>query len=177
MEVILSYPAFSESIDRLAQDILSRKPDMSNTAIVGIQQGGVVVAEALYEAISKRANGTLPDYGEIDITFYRDDLHKQILQPDKMNLPFSVDDKHIVLVDDVLFTGRTIKAALDVLLDYGRPGKVELCVLVDRAEHRQFPIQADYRGIAPATSSREKIKLVKTSDGGVQVVRIDDKMQ
>ncbi|MBX2938780.1 MAG: bifunctional pyr operon transcriptional regulator/uracil phosphoribosyltransferase PyrR [Ferruginibacter sp.] len=177
MEVILTHQAFRNCIETLAQEILGRRPDMSNTAIVGIQQGGVVVAEALYEAICRSVKGAQPDYGQIDITFYRDDLHKQILQPDKMNLPFSVDDKHILLVDDVLFTGRTIKAALDVLLDYGRPGKVELCVLVDRAEHRQFPIQADYRGITPSTASREKIKLLKEGNTGIQVVRFDDKMQ
>ncbi len=177
MEVILSSAAFRDMVDQLAKEILDKHPDLSNTAIVGIQQGGVLVAEVLFEAIQKQVKGGMPDYGEIDITFYRDDLHKQILQPDRMNLPFAIVNKHILLVDDVLFTGRTIKAALDVLLDYGRPSKVELCVLVDRSEHRQFPIQADFVGVVTKTSAREKIKLVKDDSGALQVVRIDDKKQ
>ena len=105
-------------------------------------------------------------YGQLDITFYRDDIRKEILAPDIMNLPFSIENKNVVLIDDVLFTGRTIKAALDVLLDYGRPAKVELCVLIDRKEHRQFPIQADYVGMELATNKTDKVKLVK--DGNEQ---------
>ena len=83
-----------------------------------------------------------------------------MLAPDNMNIPFSIENKNVVLIDDVLFTGRTIKAALDVLLDYGRPAKVELAVLVDRKEHRQFPIQADYVGVRVETNKNDKVKLV-----------------
>jgi pyrimidine operon attenuation protein/uracil phosphoribosyltransferase len=99
-------------------------------------------------------------YGQLDITFYRDDIRKEILAPDAMNMPFNIENKTVVLIDDVLFTGRTIKAALDTLLDYGRPAKVELCVLIDRKEHRQFPIQADYVGKTVETKKSEKVKLV-----------------
>ena len=87
-----------------------------------------------------------------------------------MNLPFSIEGKTVILVDDVLFTGRTIKAALDALLDYGRPERVELCVLVDRHEHRQFPIQPDYSGKKITTLKTDKIKLTKTESGDPQVI-------
>jgi len=96
----------------------------------------------------------------LDITFYRDDIRKEVMAPDIMNLPFDIENKIVVLIDDVLFTGRTIKAALDVLLDYGRPAKVELCVLIDRKEHRQFPIQADYAGKVVIDKRTDKVKLV-----------------
>lgn len=172
MKTILDNAQFSDAVQRLAHLIFAKNPDCSNMAIVGIQQGGVVVAEALYKAIAVLYKEKTPDYGEIDITFYRDDLHNKILHPDSMNLNFDVDGKHIILVDDVLFTGRTIKAALDVLLDYGRPAKVELCVLVDRAEYRQFPIQANYVGLAIETKPQEKIKLARNAEEKVQVICI-----
>lgn len=169
MKIILDHSNFLLSVQRLAQLIFEKNPNCSNIAVVGIQQGGVVVAEALYREIQKLYNGKSPEYGEIDITFYRDDLHNKILQPDVMHMPFDVDGKHIILVDDVLFTGRTIKAALDVLLDYGRPAKVELCVLVDRAEYRQFPIQANYVGLIVETKADEKIKLSRDEQERVQL--------
>ncbi len=97
----------------------------------------------------------------MDITFYRDDIRKEILAPDTMNIPFDIENKQVILIDDVLFTGRTIKAALDALLDYGRPAKVELCVLIDRKEHRQFPIQPDYVGKTVKTERTDKVKLVE----------------
>ena len=109
-------------------------------------------------------------YGQLDITFYRDDIRKEILAPDNMHIPFPIENKNVVLIDDVLFTGRTIKAALDVLLDYGRPAKVELCVLIDRKEHRQFPIQADYVGMSLLTNKQDKVKLIKGEDGNKHVI-------
>jgi pyrimidine operon attenuation protein/uracil phosphoribosyltransferase len=105
------------------------------------------MADELVIALQTELPQQAIQYGQLDITFYRDDIRKQIHAPDAMNIShFGIENKIVVLVDDVLFTGRTIKAALDVLLDYGRPDKVELCVLIDRKEHRQFPIQADYVG-------------------------------
>lgn len=160
MKTILTASQFSDTIKALAKKISEARQSLSDTIFVGIQQGGVVVANELVRAIEALHPGAALPYGQLDITFYRDDIRKEILAPDTMNMPFNIENKTVVLVDDVLFTGRTIKAALDTLLDYGRPAKVELCVLIDRKEHRQFPIQADYIGKAVETNRTDKVKLV-----------------
>ena len=156
---------------QLVQQVQDKYPDLNNVVFIGIQQGGVVLADEMVALIQKSSSSNI-QYGQLDITFYRDDLRKELLAPDNMNIPFSIENRNVVLIDDVLFTGRTIKAALDVLLDYGRPAKVELCVLVDRKEHRQFPIQADYVGTTLETRRQDKVKLVKNDQGEKQVVLI-----
>lgn len=145
-------------------------PAPDNIVFIGIQQGGVVLADDIVAELQQRYPHQPLLYGKLDITFYRDDIRNKILAPDTMHLPFSIENKIVILIDDVLFTGRTIKAALDALLDYGRPAKVELCVLVDRKEHRQFPIQADYAGISFQTNKEDKVKLVKDANGEKHVV-------
>jgi|SRR5437868_8801039 len=150
--------------------IASKYPKRDDVVFVGIQQGGVALADEIVEELQQKDPQQQVLYGQLDITFYRDDIRQEILAPDTMNIPFSIEDKIVVLIDDVLFTGRTIKAALDVLLDYGRPAKVELCVLIDRKEHRQFPIQADYVGLTVATEKKDKVKLVKDDKGEKHVV-------
>lgn len=160
MQVLLSSQQLSDMVDQLAGQLHKSHRDMNDVVFVGIQQGGVVLGNEIVSAIQKINAGQKVPYGQLDITFYRDDIRKEILAPDTMNLPFAIENKTVVLIDDVLFTGRTIKAALDVLLDYGRPAKVELCVLVDRKEHRQFPIQADYVGVTLKTNRTDKVKLV-----------------
>jgi pyrimidine operon attenuation protein/uracil phosphoribosyltransferase len=132
-----------------------------------------VVSSFLHNIISSTLTSSEVLHGQLDITFYRDDVRNKIVTPDKMNLPFSIEGKTVILVDDVLFTGRTIKAALDALLDYGRPERVELCVLIDRHEHRQFPIQPDYSGKKISTLRSEKIKLMSTENGDPQVILIN----
>ena len=160
MQVLLSSKQLSDTVHQLALALDKAHPDMNDVVFVGIQQGGVVIGNDIVKAIQQLKPGKPVQYGQLDITFYRDDIRKEILTPDTMNIPFAIENKTVVLIDDVLFTGRTIKAALDVLLDYGRPAKVELCVLVDRKEHRQFPIQADYVGETIATGKTDKVKLV-----------------
>ena len=160
MQVLLSQLQLSETVNQLAAQLCKRHANINDVVFVGIQQGGVVVGNEIVSAIHKIKPGQKVLYGQLDITFYRDDIRKEILAPDTMNIPFAIENKTVVLIDDVLFTGRTIKAALDVLLDYGRPAKVELCVLVDRKEHRQFPIQADYVGVTVETKKTDKVKLV-----------------
>jgi pyrimidine operon attenuation protein/uracil phosphoribosyltransferase len=172
MEVLLSSNQLSKNINDLAQQLSKHHPDLNDVVFVGIQQGGVVVADDIVALLKQQFPSGKVQYGQLDITFYRDDIRKEILKPDTMNLPFAIENKTIVLIDDVLFTGRTIKAALDVLLDYGRPAKVELCVLIDRKEHRQFPIQADYVGKAIKTNKEDKVKLLRDGDGNKQVVLI-----
>ncbi len=173
MQVVLNNQQFKETITRLAREIESRHGQLKDILFIGIQRGGVVVAEELVRILSSNYPGISEAYGQLDITFYRDDIRKNILTPDSMYLPFSIEDKIIVLVDDVLFTGRTIKAALDVLLDYGRPARVELLVLADRKEHRQFPIQADYVGITLPTDRSQKLKLVSTNEGNQNLALLD----
>lgn len=160
MKVLITQQHLAELYSSLADQIVAKNVSVDNLFIAGIQQGGVVVANILVGELQKRMPTAKINYGQLDITFYRDDIRKEILQPDTMNMPFNVEDKTIILIDDVLFTGRTIKAALDTLLDMGRPAKVELCVLIDRKEYRQFPIQADYVGMPLETNKTDKIKLV-----------------
>lgn len=171
--VILNHTQLTGHIRQLAQTIAANHTDLSGIILVGIQQGGVVVAEKLADELKTIAPDASVLLGKLDITFYRDDFRNAILAPDKMHLPFSIENKVLILVDDVLFTGRTIKAALDALLDYGRPAKVELCVLIDRKEHRQFPIQADYTGAAVTTNRTDKVKMHQDDTGELEVVLLD----
>jgi pyrimidine operon attenuation protein/uracil phosphoribosyltransferase len=160
MQVLLSSSQLADTVAQLAEKLINSHTDMNDVVFVGIQQGGAVVGNDIIAALQALRKDEKLQYGQLDITFYRDDIRKEILTPDTMNIPFAIENKTVVLIDDVLFTGRTIKAALDVLLDYGRPAKVELCVLVDRKEHRQFPIQADYVGVTVESNKADKVKLV-----------------
>lgn len=160
MQVLLSSQQLLERIHQLAEQLGKAHADRNDVVFVGIQQGGAVLGANIVAELQKLNPSQKVQYGQLDITFYRDDIRKEILAPDTMNMPFNIENKTVVLIDDVLFTGRTIKAALDTLLDYGRPAKVELCVLIDRKEHRQFPIQADYVGKTVETKKTEKVKLV-----------------
>ncbi|MBK7433900.1 MAG: bifunctional pyr operon transcriptional regulator/uracil phosphoribosyltransferase PyrR [Chitinophagaceae bacterium] len=172
MKEILTHTELQFQIDKLADQLLTLHPDLSEVAFIGIQQGGVALADEIMVVIQKLRPSEKIFYGQLDITFYRDDIRKEILAPDNMHIPFSIEDKKVVLIDDVLFTGRTIKAALDVLLDYGRPSKVELCVLIDRREHRQFPIQADIAAMVWPTEKTDKVKLLPDDAGNKHVVII-----
>jgi len=171
VQVIVNTKKVYDTLDQLAAAIAAANPDFSSTVMVGIQQGGALVSQYLYELLLKNnPHASSLEHGKLDITFYRDDVRNKILAPDPMHLPFSIEGKTVILVDDVLFTGRTIKAALDSLFDYGRPERVQLCVLVDRKEHRQFPIQPDYTGITIPSNRTDKLKMVITQDNEPQVV-------
>lgn len=160
MKIIINQSKLSDLINNLANQLNKAHPSFNEVVFLGIQQGGVVLANEIIASLKKLRNTEMINYGQLDITFYRDDIRKEILTPDTMNIPFDIENKQVILIDDVLFTGRTIKAALDALLDYGRPAKVELCVLIDRKEHRQFPIQADYVGEIVPTNKTDKVKLI-----------------
>lgn len=149
------------AISRIAAEIIEAHQDLSDTVLVGIRRRGVPLAEKLSKKIEKLSGKKLP-LGVLDITFYRDDLSMVDSQPvvEGSNLEFDVAGKKVLLIDDVLYTGRTTRAALDNLIDYGRPKKVELVVLIDRG-HRELPIQADYVG-----------KYVETADNEVIEVRV-----
>jgi pyrimidine operon attenuation protein/uracil phosphoribosyltransferase len=172
MKVLLSPDQLQKKISELADALIKNHTALNEILFIGIQQGGVEVADQIIAAIKEKKPKGKIMYGQLDITFYRDDIRKKILAPDTMNIPFNIENKQIILIDDVLFTGRTIKAALDALLDYGRPVKVELCVLIDRKEHRQFPIQPDYTGMVIQTKKEDKVKLTKDRKDQNQVVLI-----
>ena len=147
------------ALDRIVSDILQDHPKLEDTLIVGIRRRGVPLAELIQEKIAARL-GKRIECGSLDITFYRDDFSLVATQPvvHGSQLPFPIDRKKILLVDDVLYTGRTIRAALESVLDYGRPDKVELVVLVDRG-HRELPIQADYVGAFIETEEDEVVEV------------------
>ena len=130
---------------------------MTNTVLIGLQPRGVFLSDKIVNEIKTLLDPSLVHYGKLDITFYRDDINKQLHTANKTDIPFSIEDKNVVLIDDVLWTGRTIRAALDALLDFGRPKKVELCVLIDRRFSREYPIHADYVGRAIDTFPNQKV--------------------
>ena len=157
--IILNSRHFEITLKRLASQLKENHHLFENTVLIGLQPRGIHVLSRLKKILEDDLKKELT-CGQLDITFYRDDIRKEIMAPDTMHMPFDIENKTVVLIDDVLFTGRTIKAALDTLLDYGRPDKVELCVLIDRKEHRQFPIQADYAARQVETAKTDKVKLI-----------------
>lgn len=170
MSILLAADDVRRAITRIAHEIVEREPDHSQLAIVGIRARGDVLAARLREAL-RAINGQDVPLGSLDITLYRDDLTRIGYSPTvhRTDIPFSVDDRVVVLVDDVLFTGRTIRAAMDALVDYGRPRAIRLAVLVDRG-HRELPIRADFVGknIATAVGDDVRVRLAE-SDGRDEV--------
>ena len=142
---------------RIAHEILEHNKGVENLALVGIHTGGVFLAERLRDNIGK-IEGRFPLFGTLDINLYRDDWTRLSPQPllKKTDLPFPIEDKIIVLVDDVIFTGRTIRAAMDALMDFGRPKLIEVAVLVDR-DHRELPIMANYVGLNVSTLREDRV--------------------
>lgn len=147
-------------IQRLAHQLLEEEDDQGDIVLIGLQPRGIFISDAITEAIIKISGANI-NYGRLDITFYRDDFRKGFHHANKTDIPFSVDDKKVVLIDDVLFTGRTIRAALDALQDFGRPRSVKLCVLVNRRFNRELPIQPDYCGISIDSNNLQKVKVNK----------------
>jgi len=164
--IIMDERGMDRTVTRLAHEILERNKGASNIAIIGIRTRGEHLARRVVEKIRK-VEGITPDLGFLDITLYRDDLLGKLEQPQMKgtDILFDVSGKDLVIIDDVLFTGRTIRAALDGLIDLGRPRSIQLAVLVDRG-HRQLPIKADYVGKNVATASNESIRVhLKEVDG------------
>lgn len=158
MQTILDKNQLHLTIQRLAHQLVENHPDIENVALIGIQTGGIYLADKIVEVLKEIQNKKIL-YGKLDITFYRDDIRKELHVPNQTVIPFSIENKKVVLIDDVLFTGRTIRAAMDALQDFGRPQKVELCVLIDRKSSRQLPIQPDYYGKAIDSIISETVKV------------------
>ena len=174
MKSILSEQQLAITIKRLAHQVLENHIDLENTVLIGIQPRGVYLSDQVVEEIKKQVPADRIHYGRLDITFYRDDIHKQLHVPNQTNILFSIEGKNVVLIDDVLYTGRTIRAALDALMDLGRPEKVELCVLIDRRFSRQLPIQPDYVGKSIDSIISQKVRVYwKKKDGKEEVVILE----
>jgi pyrimidine operon attenuation protein/uracil phosphoribosyltransferase len=144
---------------RMAHEIVERQDDLERTVLVGVRSRGVPLAQRL-ALLLEQASGTRVPVGALDITLYRDDVHTLAAQPilKATEIPFSIDGRTVLLTDDVLFTGRTVRAALDELIDFGRPARIELAVLVDRG-HRELPIRADYVGLSVSTARAEVVQV------------------
>jgi pyrimidine operon attenuation protein / uracil phosphoribosyltransferase len=161
MPVVMDADRMGRSLARIAHEILERNRGVEELALVGIRTRGVPIARRLARAVKEISGHDIPT-GALDITLYRDDLMRHAVGPQPLirrtEIPFSIDDRKILLVDDVLYTGRTIRAALDALIDFGRPKSIQLVVLVDRG-HRELPIKADYVGKNLPTSLSESVQV------------------
>lgn len=177
MPVLMDADRIGRSLMRIAHEILERNRGADNLALIGIRARGVPIAGRLAANISAAGGPDVPT-GSLDITLYRDDLMRHPVGPQpilrRTDIPFSIDGKTILLVDDVLYTGRTIRAALDALIDFGRPTAIQLVVLVDRG-HRELPIRADYVGRNVPTSRQQSVQVhLLEIDGRDEVDLLDE---
>lgn len=170
---IMDRDAVNRALTRISHEIIERNKGIEDLFIIGIRRRGVSLARSILENISA-VEGKAPEYGELDITFYRDDLTVQKNEGLRQQPVFHSDGKRIVLVDDVIFTGRTVRAAIDCLMDIGRPKCIQLAVLIDRG-HRELPIRADYVGKNVPTSLEEIIKVTTDEFDGSQAVALYEK--
>jgi pyrimidine operon attenuation protein/uracil phosphoribosyltransferase len=175
MPIVMDADRVARSLTRIAHEIHERTRGVDALALVGIRQRGVPLAGRLAAALSAIASVEVPT-GALDITLYRDDLMRTAVGPQPLirrtEIPFSIDGRHILLVDDVLYTGRTIRAALDALIDFGRPSAIQLIVLVDRG-HRELPIRADYVGRNIPTSRQQSVQVRLTEIDGRDEVEVE----
>jgi len=165
-EKILDDQGIQNILEQLTQDVINHHKNIKQLVLVGIQTGGAFLADRIQKNIKKILNVSLP-IGSVNIALYRDDWTKISYQPilQGTNINFSIDDKHVLLIDDVIFTGRTVRAAMDALFDIGRPGQIELAVLVDRG-HRELPVQPNYcRKVIHTKHSQTVNVFLKEHDG------------
>jgi pyrimidine operon attenuation protein/uracil phosphoribosyltransferase len=166
----------SRALTRIAHEIVERNRGVDELALIGIRTRGVPIARHLARILFTITGEDVPT-GSLDITLYRDDLMRLAVGPQpvvrRTEIPFSIDDRKILLVDDVLYTGRTTRAALDALIDFGRPKAIQLIVLVDRG-HRELPIKADYVGKNVPTSTRQSVRVRLQEIDGVDEVTLED---
>ena len=175
MAQVMDADRMGRALTRIAHEIVERNRGTSELALVGIRTRGVPIARRIARSLHDISREDVPT-GALDITLYRDDLMRHAVGPQpvvrRTEIPFSIDDRRILLVDDVLYTGRTIRAALDALIDFGRPRAIQLIVLVDRG-HRELPIKADYVGKNVPTSSQQSVQVRLQEIDGVDEVLIN----
>jgi len=172
-QIVQTEKEMEVAINQICEQLLEKHPQLNEMVLVGIRTGGVFLAERLRQKIFQKKGVDLPT-GIIDITLYRDDWTRLSQTPEvkKAEIHFPIEDKNILLIDDVLFTGRTIRAAIDALLDIGRPRRVELAVLIDRG-HRELPICADYIGRTLETSRQDSVNVELKELTGIDQVVIE----
>ncbi|MFT4017624.1 MAG: bifunctional pyr operon transcriptional regulator/uracil phosphoribosyltransferase PyrR [Agriterribacter sp.] len=161
MRTILTKEQLDITIKRLANQVLENIVNSEDIVLIGIQPRGIFLSDRIMDDIKKEfpAEAEKIKYGKLDITFYRDDVRDELHTANQTDIAFSIENKTVILVDDVLYKGRTVRAALDALLTFGRPDKVELCVLIDRRFSRELPIQPDYCGKAIDSINSQKVKV------------------
>ncbi len=176
MPVVMEADRIGRTLMRIAHEVVERNRAIEELALVGVRTRGVPIAKRIAANLLEIVNHQVPT-GSLDITLYRDDLMRHTVGPQpvlrRTEIPFSIDDRRILLVDDVLYTGRTVRAALDALVDFGRPRAIQLVVLVDRG-HRELPIKADYVGKNLPTSLRQSVQVRLSEIDGVDEVAIEE---
>ena len=165
-------------LQRLAFQLIENYPDFSNTVLIGIQPRGVHLANRIEQILKKELGNNCPKFGKLDITFYRDDFRRgsKILEANQTEINFIVEDKHVIFIDDVLYTGRSIRSALTAIQSFGRPKTIELLTLIDRRFSRHLPIQPDYNGKQVDAINNERVVVKwKEKDGedAVEIIRLN----
>ncbi|MFH2037036.1 MAG: bifunctional pyr operon transcriptional regulator/uracil phosphoribosyltransferase PyrR [Candidatus Zixiibacteriota bacterium] len=173
VETIMNEKGISRAITRIAHEILERNAGADTLVMIGIIRRGAAIAKRIAEKIEQIENIKIP-VGFLDINMYRDDVHSKLDQPviEKTEILFDVVDRNVILVDDVLFTGRTIRAALDAIIDFGRPRSIQLAVLIDRG-HREYPIRPDYIGKNIPTSKEDKVQVMIKERDDIDTIVIE----
>ena len=176
MKTLLDNHQLNITLQRLAHQLVENHLDFTQTAIIGLQPRGIWFSDRIAQIVRDITGQTDILYGKLDITFYRDDVHQGagVLVPSQTDVSFTIENRKVILIDDVLHTGRTIRAAMDALIDFGRPSNVELMVLIDRHYSRELPIQPDYVGQTIDTIIPQKVKVNwEAKDGVDEVILID----
>ncbi len=174
-KILLEKNQFDVKIKRLCHQLIEAHNDFKDTVIIGLQPRGIYLAKRIHKELQNILKNKKINCGSLDITFHRDDFRKKELIPNPTNINFTIEDKNVVLVDDVLYTGRTIRAGLDAMLDFGRPKDVELLVLVDRRLSRHVPIQAKYVGITIDSVASQNVKVEWQETEGKDRITLLDK--
>ena len=173
MKILLNDRQIELTIQRLAHQILEENPDAAQSVFIGIQPRGTFFSNRIVPQL-EQLYGKPVKYGQLDITFYRDDIGRKLHLPNQTNINFTIDQRNVVIIDDVLYTGRTIRSAMDALIDFGRPAKVELCVLIDRRFSRELPIQPDFSGKTIDTIFSQRVGVKWKENDGVDEVVLED---
>jgi pyrimidine operon attenuation protein / uracil phosphoribosyltransferase len=179
-KVLLDSELLNITINRLCYQLIENHNNFNHTVIIGVQPRGIYLSERIHQRLAEITQNNSIKYGILDITFQRDDFRRrdEVLVPSVTKIDFVIEDKNVILVDDVLYTGRTIRAALDAILAFGRPRNVELLVLIDRKFSRELPVQADYVGTSVDAIAGQKVKVKwKQNDGVDEVLLIQSKKE